>query len=72
MDTKKTALSVGTRVLDKRFNITATVTKQIESAISPTDIVAYIIRYDEAPPVEYNMGVLDSLEFRWSFETLKI
>lgn len=59
-------LSVGDRVMDTLIHQSATVTKVIPSAIMPSWIVAYLITYDVPPPMEYNMGSVDSMQFsKW-------
>lgn len=59
-------LSVGDRVMDTLINQSATVTKVIPSAIMPSWIVAYLITYDVPPPMEYNMGSVDCMQFsKW-------
>lgn len=59
-------IKVGDRVMDTHIKQKATVTALVPSAIMPEWIVAYMIRYDEAPPMEYNMGYIDSMQFsKW-------
>lgn len=59
-------INVGDRVMDTLIKQSATVTKVIPSAIMPSWIVAYLVRYDAPPPMEYNMGALDSVQFsKW-------
>jgi hypothetical protein len=63
---KKQEIKVGDRVMDTLIEQSATVTKVVPSAIIPSWIVAYLLTYDEPPPMEYNMGTVDSMQFsKW-------
>jgi hypothetical protein len=63
---KKQEIKVGDRVMDTLIEQSATITKIVPSAIIPSWIVAYLLTYDEPPPMEYNMGTVDSMQFsKW-------
>ncbi len=53
----------GDRIMDKLIKQKATVVRPVQSAILPSWTVAYLVRYDEAPPMEYNMGAIEGLVF---------
>jgi hypothetical protein len=63
---KEQEIKVGDRVMDTLIEQSATITKVVPSAIIPSWIVAYLLTYDEPPPMEYNMGTVDSMQFsKW-------
>lgn len=61
----------GDRVMDTLIKQKATIIKPIQSAILPTWTVAYMIRYDEAPAMEYNMGTIEGMQFSKYLKKLK-
>lgn len=54
---------VGDRVMDTLLKQKATVTKVIKSAILTDWTVACLVRYDHPPPMEYNMGSIEGVQF---------
>ena len=56
--------------MDTLIEQTATVTKVIHSAIMPSWVVAYLIRYDEPPAFEYNLGYIEGMQFAKSIRPL--
>lgn len=53
----------GDRIMDKSIRQKATVVRPVQSAILPSWTVAYVVNYDEPPPMEYNMGSIEGLVF---------
>jgi len=68
---KQVEYEVGERVFDTLIKQKCTITKVVKSAILPDWTCAYLVRYDEAPPMEYNMGSLDSVQFPKRLRRLK-
>lgn len=63
---KKRELKPGDRVMDTLINQPATIVKAVRSALVTEWVVAYLITYDDPPPVEYNMGEVNSMQFsKW-------
>lgn len=53
----------GDRIMDRLIRQKATIVRPIQSAILPSWTVAYVVNYDEPPPMEYNMGAIEGLVF---------
>ena len=68
---KKKRIKVGDRVMDKSIGHTGTVERLIPSAVFPDWICAYVVRYDQAPPMEYNMGSTEGLVFAKNIKKIK-
>ncbi len=52
--------------MDTLIGQKATIIKAIPSAIMPSWVVAYAVRYDKAPPMEYNMANIECMQFsKW-------
>jgi hypothetical protein len=69
---KEYNLSAGDRVMDTLIEQTATVTKVIKSAVLPDWTVAYMVTYDEAPAMEYNLGHRDCMQLSKYVEPLHL
>lgn len=52
---KNKRIKVGDRVMDKSIGHAGTVERLIPSAVLPDWTCAYVVRYDQAPPMEYNV-----------------
>lgn len=53
----------GDRIMDRLIRQKATIVRPVQSAILPSWTVAYVVKYDEPPPMEYNMGSIEGLVF---------
>ncbi len=68
---KNKRIKVGDRVMDKSIGHAGTVERLIPSAVFPAWICAYVVRYDQAPPMEYNMGSTEGLVFAKHINKIK-
>ena len=68
---KNKRIKVGDRVMDKSIGHAGTVERLIPSAVFPDWICAYIVTYDEAPAMEYNMGCKEGLVFAAHIKKIK-
>lgn len=68
---KNKRIKVGDRVMDKSIGHAGTVERLIPSAVFPGWICAYIVTYDMAPPMEYNMGSTEGLVFAKHIKKIK-
>ena len=58
---KGQGLVAGDRIMDTLIKQKATIVRPIQSALLPEWTCMYLVLYDKAPPMEYNMGSLEGL-----------
>lgn len=68
---KNKRIKVGDRVMDKSIGHAGTVTRLIQSAVFPDWTCAYVVAYDVAPAIEYNMGSKEGLVFAKHIKKIK-
>lgn len=62
---------VGERAFDKSADRKCTIIKVVKSAIFPDWTCAYLVQYDHAPDIRYNMGSLEGIQFAKGLRPLK-